>query len=70
MALIGPDELDETLSPATRGELSRAIALVGLDFVTKMKLKLKELALRRMEAEKMSLDAVIEEDEDVRYHSL
>lgn len=69
MALIGPDELDETLSPASRGELSRAIALVGPDFVSRMKLKLKELTLRRMEAEKVSLDAVIE-DEDVRCHSL
>lgn len=69
VALAGPDELDETLSPATRGELSRAAALVGPEFVAKMKFKLKELTLRRMEAEKASVDAVIE-DEDVSFRSL
>ncbi|KZP29288.1 hypothetical protein FIBSPDRAFT_917412 [Athelia psychrophila] len=63
VALAGVEDLDETLSPATRGELNRAAALVGPEFVAKMKFKLKELTLRRMEAEKASVDAVIE-DED------
>ena len=56
--------MDETLSPEAHGELSRATALVGPEFVAKMKYKLKELTLRRMEAEKVSVDATIE-DEDV-----
>lgn len=66
VALAGVEDLDETLSPATRGELNRAAALVGPEFVAKMKFKLKELTLRRMEAEKASVDAVIE-DEDVSF---
>lgn len=62
VALIGPDELDETLSPEARDELSRARELVSPDFVAKMKQKLKETALRRIEAEKESVDAVIEDE--------
>jgi SNF2 family DNA or RNA helicase len=40
-ALIAPDEMDESITPEIRDELSRARNLVGLEFVAKMKLKLK-----------------------------
>jgi SNF2 family DNA or RNA helicase len=62
-ALIAPDEMDDLIAPETRDELSRARNLVGLEFVAKMKLKLKETALRRMEAEKTSVDAEVEDEE-------
>ena len=57
--------MDESVSAETRDELSRAMNLVSTEFVAKMKHKLKEIALRRMEAEKESLDAAVEEE--VRY---
>lgn len=62
-ALVSPDEMDETITPKTRDELSRARSLVGLEFVAKMKMKLKETALRRIEAEKASVDAEVEDEE-------
>jgi SNF2 family DNA or RNA helicase len=62
-ALIAPDEMDESITLEIRDELSRARNLVGLEFVAKMKLKLKEVALRRMEAEKTSVDAEVEDEE-------
>ncbi|KAF7976186.1 hypothetical protein HWV62_7352 [Athelia sp. TMB] len=64
VALTGPDDMDETLSPEAHGELSRATALVGPEFVARMKYKLKELTLRRMEAEKLSVDATIEDEDE------
>lgn len=60
---MGPDEDDENVAPESREELSRARELVGTEFVAKMKQKLKELTLRRVEAEKESVDAVVEDDE-------
>ena len=57
--------MDESITPEIRDELSRARNLIGLEFVAKMKLKLKETALRRMEVEKTSVDAEVE-DEEVR----
>ena len=65
VALVHPNEMDESVSAETRDELSRAMNLVSTEFVAKMKHKLKEIALRRMEAEKESLDAAVEEE--VRY---
>lgn len=62
-ALIRPDEADEFSTPEARGELSRARELVGPAFVDKMKQKLMEITLRRMEAEKESVDAVAEAEE-------
>lgn len=57
--------MDESVSAETRDELSRARDLVSAEFVAKMKHKLKEITLRRIEAEKESIDAVVEEE--VRY---
>lgn len=62
-ALVTPEELDESVTPEIRGELFRARNLVGSEFVAKMKLKLKDTALRRMEAEKASVDAAVEDEE-------
>jgi SNF2 family DNA or RNA helicase len=62
-ALISPDEMDDSITPEIHDELSRARNLVGPEFVAKMKLKLKETALRRIEAEKASMDAEVEDEE-------
>lgn len=61
--MIRPDEDDEFVTPETREELSRAREVVGPEFVEKMKHKLMEITLRRIEAEKESVDAVVEADE-------
>lgn len=60
--MVMPEELDESITPELRGELSRAREIVGLEFVAKMKLKLKEITLKRIEAEKESIDAVVEDE--------
>lgn len=62
-ALIAPDELDESITSEIRDEIFRARNLVGSAFVAKMKLKLKETALRRIEAEKASVDAEVDDEE-------
>jgi SNF2 family DNA or RNA helicase len=62
-ALVTPDEMDESIATEIRDELSRARNLVGSEFVAKMKFKLKETALRRIEAEKASVDAEVEDEE-------
>lgn len=50
---IGPDEVnDEDMNPDVRDELARARELVSSAFVSKMREKLKDSALRRMSAEK------------------
>ena len=65
VALVHPDDTDESVSAETKDELSRAMNLVSAEFVAKMKYKLKEIALTRIEAEKESLDSAVEEE--VRY---
>ncbi|KDQ60258.1 hypothetical protein JAAARDRAFT_205244 [Jaapia argillacea MUCL 33604] len=60
---INPDGSDDRSSLEARMVLTRASQLVGGDFVLKMKAKLKESALRRMDAEKASPDATVEDDE-------
>lgn len=62
-ALVRPDEEDEFSTPEIHEELFRARDLVGQEFVDKMKQKLMEITLRRMEAEKESVDAVAEPEE-------
>ena len=62
VALVHPNDMDESVSAGTKDELSRAMNLVSAEFVAKMKHKLKEIALRRIETEKESLDATVEEE--------
>ncbi|TFY75227.1 hypothetical protein EWM64_g8785 [Hericium alpestre] len=50
-------------SPRARAELARARELISDEFVARMKYKLREAALQRMEAEKESKDATVEPDE-------
>lgn len=69
VALVGPEGSDESATADINGDLNRAETLVGMEFVKKMKHKLKELTLRRIEAEKASVDAEIEE-EDVGCHPI
>ncbi|CAA7263247.1 unnamed protein product [Cyclocybe aegerita] len=63
-AFVAPGEAGEEsvhAEPAT--ELTRACSSVGPDFVKRMKEKFKQEALDRLEAEKLSADATIEEEE-------
>ncbi|KAF8589119.1 hypothetical protein K439DRAFT_1383733 [Ramaria rubella] len=61
-AFLLPDQ-DPTVKHEVQTELDRATILAGENFVTSMKAKFKEIALRRMAAEKASAEAVIEEEE-------
>lgn len=61
-ALIRPDEEECSTLDASE-DLSRARQFVGSEFVDKMKQKFMEITLRRMEAEKESVDAVAEAEE-------
>ncbi|KAJ7190933.1 SNF2 superfamily protein [Mycena pura] len=58
---LAPDEVDDP--EEYREELANARALVSSEFVKKMKAKFKDLALRRIQAEKESVDAVVEVDD-------
>ncbi|KAJ6590535.1 SNF2 superfamily protein [Mycena vulgaris] len=58
---LAPDEADD--AEEYRDELSRARAIMSPEFVTKMKEKFKDTALRRMQAEKESADAVVDQDD-------
>ncbi|KAJ7136080.1 SNF2 family N-terminal domain-containing protein [Mycena epipterygia] len=58
---LAPDEVDEP--EEYRDELARARAVMSADFVKKMKEKFKESALRRIQAEKESPDAVVDQDD-------
>ncbi|KAG6850029.1 hypothetical protein H0H93_002233 [Arthromyces matolae] len=60
-AFISPDEADE--AGEVGKELARARRLVSGEFVEKMKTKFKTTALQRMEAEKQSVDATVEDEE-------
>ncbi|KAF9465092.1 SNF2 family N-terminal domain-containing protein [Collybia nuda] len=61
-AFVSPDEVDNC-APEMSTELTRARRLVSPDFVSKMKARFKAAALQRMEAEKESADAVVEDEE-------
>ncbi|KAF8804469.1 hypothetical protein BYT27DRAFT_7243611 [Phlegmacium glaucopus] len=63
VAYVNPDELFEDIKPEFATELTRARRLVSAEFVTKLKEKFKNEALDRMEAEKLSADATVEEDD-------
>ncbi|KAJ7721949.1 SNF2 superfamily protein [Mycena maculata] len=58
---LAADEADEP--EEYRDDLARARAVMTPDFVKKMKEKFKEAALRRIEAEKESADATVEQDD-------
>ncbi|KAJ7149019.1 P-loop containing nucleoside triphosphate hydrolase protein [Mycena crocata] len=58
---LAPDEMDEP--EEHRDELGRARAVMGPEFVKKMKEKFKESALARIEAEKESPDAAADVDD-------
>ncbi|KAJ7437384.1 P-loop containing nucleoside triphosphate hydrolase protein [Mycena galericulata] len=58
---LAADEVDDP--EEYRDELSRARAVMSPEFVKKMKEKFKDAALRRMEAEKESPDAVMDQDD-------
>jgi len=52
MAFIAADEWeDNKVKPELRGELARARQLISSDFVKQVKEKMKQAALRRIEAE-------------------
>ncbi|KAF8970384.1 P-loop containing nucleoside triphosphate hydrolase protein [Flammula alnicola] len=61
VAFVHPDEAD--VSPEFATELTRARRLVSSEFVAKMKEKFKQDALARMEAEKRSASATVEEED-------
>ncbi|KAL0958396.1 hypothetical protein HGRIS_000537 [Hohenbuehelia grisea] len=61
-AFVHPDELDNDKAEV-RQELSRARYLVSIEFVAKVKTQFKEAALKRIEAEKESADATVEDEE-------
>ncbi|KAJ7076087.1 SNF2 superfamily protein [Mycena belliarum] len=58
---LAPDEADD--AEEFREELSRARATMSPEFVRKMKDKFKEAALKRIQAEKESPDAIPEQDD-------
>ncbi|KAI0938712.1 hypothetical protein AcV5_000330 [Taiwanofungus camphoratus] len=62
VAFIDPADLDDKHYDR-RYELSRAKQLVSAEFVENMKQRLKHTALQRMEAEKQSADASVEDEE-------
>ncbi|KAG5222773.1 P-loop containing nucleoside triphosphate hydrolase protein [Salix suchowensis] len=59
---VHPDEVDDD-KPEVRTELTRARYLVSMDFVDGLKAKFKEAALKRIAAEKESVDAIFEDEE-------
>ncbi|KAL0578872.1 hypothetical protein V5O48_003105, partial [Marasmius crinis-equi] len=61
-AFIMPDEVENETRPEIRRELARARDLVSPAFVTKLKEKLKDEALKRIQAEKESAEAAVEEE--------
>ncbi|KAG5653742.1 hypothetical protein H0H81_010999, partial [Sphagnurus paluster] len=63
-AFISPHEvLEDDEEPYSGRELARASHLVSPEFVTKMKAKFKASTLQRMEAEKASMDAAVDDEE-------
>lgn len=52
-AYIGPDESFQDIKPELATELTRAKRLISADFMAKLKKKIKNEALDRMEAEKL-----------------
>ncbi|KAL4260457.1 SNF2/RAD54 helicase family protein [Pleurotus pulmonarius] len=59
---VHPDEVDDD-KPEVRTELTRARYLVSMQFVDGLKAKFKEAALKRIAAEKESVDAIVEDEE-------
>ncbi|KLO17670.1 hypothetical protein SCHPADRAFT_900413 [Schizopora paradoxa] len=59
--LIVDEDGDDTIN--RKEELFHVQTMLGREFVSKLKLKLKDIALERMEAEKKSADATIENEE-------
>ncbi|EPQ53423.1 hypothetical protein GLOTRDRAFT_139677 [Gloeophyllum trabeum ATCC 11539] len=57
------DEDDSTVRPEAKTELARAAQLISPDFVARMRFKFKQAALHRMQAEKESADATVDDEE-------
>ncbi|KZT10363.1 uncharacterized protein LAESUDRAFT_755872 [Laetiporus sulphureus 93-53] len=62
MAFVTAHELEDA-NHGKRYELSRARQLISPEFVTNMQNKMQEIMLQRMEAEKQSADATIDDEE-------
>ncbi|KAJ7275100.1 SNF2 superfamily protein [Mycena rebaudengoi] len=61
VSFLAPDEADEP--EEHRDELSRARAVISSEFVKQMKEKFKDRALKRIQAEKESVDATVEQED-------
>ncbi|KAJ6631188.1 SNF2 family N-terminal domain-containing protein [Mycena sp. CBHHK59/15] len=61
VSFLAPDEVDDP--EEHHDELSRARAVMSPEFVRKMREKFKEIALKRIQAEKESPDAVADEED-------
>ncbi|KAJ8073759.1 hypothetical protein PM082_012037 [Marasmius tenuissimus] len=66
-AFVMPDEVESETRPEVRRELARARDLVSPAFVVKMKERFKDEALQRIQAEKESAEATVEEECPICY---
>ncbi|KAK1219704.1 hypothetical protein PQX77_017565 [Marasmius sp. AFHP31] len=66
-AFVMPDEVESETRPEVRRELARARDLVSPAFVVKMKERFKDEALKRIQAEKESAEATVDEECPICY---
>ncbi|KZT22721.1 hypothetical protein NEOLEDRAFT_625750 [Neolentinus lepideus HHB14362 ss-1] len=62
-AFINAGDDDTLVQPEAKSELDRAAQLVSAEFVSRMRFRFKHAALHRMQAEKESADAAVDDEE-------